>query len=162
MPSWLIGSDLQGRAEVHINAPPDQVFPLIAEVTRMGEWSPECRRCKWLDGATGPAVSARFRGHNKRGWLRWGMTCVVTELQPGRVFAFETRPPGGRVQSLWRFQLEPIDGGTRVVESFQILWYIRMVMWFTVGGRAARQAELEKGIHHTLERIKATAEAAGA
>lgn len=45
---------------VHIDAHPDVVYDLIADVTRMPEFSPEVIRCEWLDGATGPAVGARF------------------------------------------------------------------------------------------------------
>ena len=51
---------------VHINATPDQVWDLVSDVTRIGEYSPETFEAEWLDGATGPAVGASFRGHVKR------------------------------------------------------------------------------------------------
>ena len=44
---------------------------MVSDVTRMGEWSPETIRCTWIDGATGPAVGARFKGTNRRGIFRW-------------------------------------------------------------------------------------------
>ena len=47
---------------LEIDAPPEVVYDLVADVTRTPEFSPEVRRCTWLDGATGPAVGARFRG----------------------------------------------------------------------------------------------------
>ena len=55
---------------IDVSAPPERVYGLISDITRMGEWSPECRRCEWIDGATGPAVGARFRGHNRLGPVR--------------------------------------------------------------------------------------------
>lgn len=36
---------------VHVDVPPDEVYPLIADVTRMPEFSPEIIPCTWLDGA---------------------------------------------------------------------------------------------------------------
>ena len=51
---------------VHMNAPPEQVWDLVSDVTRIGSYSPETFEAEWLDGATGPAVGARFRGHVKR------------------------------------------------------------------------------------------------
>ena len=39
---------------IDVSAPPERVYGLISDITRMGEWSPECRRCEWIDGATGP------------------------------------------------------------------------------------------------------------
>jgi hypothetical protein len=32
----------RGRASIDIAAPPDVIYDLIADITRMGEWSPEC------------------------------------------------------------------------------------------------------------------------
>jgi uncharacterized protein YndB with AHSA1/START domain len=32
----------RGHAGIDIAAPPERVFGLITDVTRMGEWSPEC------------------------------------------------------------------------------------------------------------------------
>ncbi|MEY2406750.1 MAG: Polyketide cyclase / dehydrase and lipid transport, partial [Acidimicrobiaceae bacterium] len=40
------------EARVHIDADPEVVYGLVADVTRMGEWSPETVSAAWLDGAT--------------------------------------------------------------------------------------------------------------
>ena len=37
-------------------APAEQVWSMISDVTRMGEWSPEAVGADWLGDATGPAV----------------------------------------------------------------------------------------------------------
>ena len=48
----------RGRSSIDVAAPPELVYDLISDVTRMGEWSPECYRCEWLDGATAAAPSS--------------------------------------------------------------------------------------------------------
>ena len=50
-----------------IAASPEAVWNAITDVTRMGEWSPECHTCEWKDDADGPAVGAWFVGHNRNG-----------------------------------------------------------------------------------------------
>ena len=49
------------EVSIEIAASPEAVYALVSDITRMGEWSPECRECTWANGATGPAVGARFR-----------------------------------------------------------------------------------------------------
>lgn len=150
-----------GRDEVriHIEAPPERVWSLIADVTRMGEWSPICRRCEWIDGATGPAVGARFVGHNRQGPARWSRECVVTACEPGREFAFST-VQGGRPQTNWRYRLEPSGTGTEIVESFEGIWEPRWVRAAKglPGVRARSERDTRRGMEATLARIKAAAE----
>jgi len=73
---------------LHMNAPPERVWDLVSDVTRIGRYSPETFEAEWLEGATGPAVGARFRGHvrrNQKGPVYW-TTCTVTESDPGKTF----------------------------------------------------------------------------
>src|SRR5688572_22744867 len=85
-------------AQIDIGAPPDAVWDLISDVTRMGEWSPECYRCTWLDGGTGPRQGARFKGWNQQKVgplpLRWATTSTIVESDRGAVFAFTTKDSG--------------------------------------------------------------------
>ena len=53
------------EVSIEIAAPPERVYELVADITRMGDWSPECYHCEWTKGATGPAVGARFKAKNK-------------------------------------------------------------------------------------------------
>ena len=58
----------------------------MSDVTNIGKFSPETFEAEWIDGATGPAVGARFRGHVKRngkGPTYW-TTCTVSECEPGQ------------------------------------------------------------------------------
>ncbi len=152
----------RGEAQIYIDAPPEKVYELISDVTRVGEWSPECHRCEWLDGAAGPAVGVRFRGHNGRKWIRWGVSARITDAEPGMVFAFGTEPffpIKTSYQTLWRYELEATGSGTTLKESFHALWVIPLVMLLAFGGKKARLAQLEQNLQTTLARLKAVAEA---
>ena len=46
-----------------VSAPATDLYDLIADVTNMGRWSPECHHCEWLDQPG--LVGSRFRGHNR-------------------------------------------------------------------------------------------------
>src|SRR5262245_6368123 len=110
------------EAEVHIEASPEAVYAVVTDVTRMGEWSPETTKCEWLDGATGPAVGARFKGTNKRGFVTWSTKPTVVAAEAGREFAFDV---GGDTK--WTYRFEPDGTGTKLTESFEMLrdlkWY---------------------------------------
>jgi polyketide cyclase/dehydrase/lipid transport protein len=152
---------MRGEVSTHIDASPDRVWRLVSDVTRMGEWSPVCYKCEWIDGATQPVVGARFKGYNRQGLARWATTCEVMESDPGRVFSFRTVAGtfaignGGREMTRWRYELSPDGIGTEVRESFEILRYpplLRPVEFLL------RRQDRESGMRATLERLKAAAE----
>ena len=95
-----------------------RLYELVSDVTNMGRWSPENHACRWLRGASGPAVGARFKGSNKAGWRRWSTTCEVVAAEPGRRFAFDTRF-GPMPVARWSYDFEPDGDGTRVVETWR-------------------------------------------
>jgi uncharacterized protein YndB with AHSA1/START domain len=144
-------------------APPERVYELVADITRMGEWSPECYHCEWAKGASGPAVGAKFKAKNKgRRGPSWFNKPVVTAATPGREFAFNRSGPGIGSYT-WRYELEPIDSGTRLTESFTAERPLGKAMtWITMKwtGSADRDADLREGMTTTLARIKAAAESA--
>lgn len=100
-----------------VPASPDVVYAMVSDVTRMGSWSPETTSCRWLAGATGPAVGVRFRGTNRRGPLLWQTTCRVTAADPGRRFAFDVHFGPLPIAS-WAYDLVPDGDGCRVTESW--------------------------------------------
>ncbi|OBG26365.1 SRPBCC family protein [Mycobacterium sp. E3198] len=148
----------RGRSSIEVGASPDALYDLIADVTRMGEWSPECYRCEWLDGATAAAPGVRFRGYNRLGRMRWQRTAVVDTANRGREFGFTTvNDRAGREETRWRYVLEPSASGTLLTESFEFLWC-------SVANRLAealvpRGRQVNRGIEETLRRIKRAAEA---
>ena len=149
------------RVSVHIDAPPELVYELVADVTRTPEFSPELVRCTWLDGATGPAVGARFEAVNKVGrGPAWKNRPVVTVADPAREFAFSrTEKLAGTV--VWRYQLEPDAGGTRLTESYEVTRPVTRFGWFVIAhlyGGHDRRTDLRRGMQQTLQRIRQAAE----
>ena len=72
-----------------VAARPEDVYALVADVTRTQEFSPEVTSARWLDGATGPVVGARFESVNTAANGRtWKNRPVVTVAVPGWEFAF--------------------------------------------------------------------------
>ncbi|WP_430331457.1 SRPBCC family protein [Rhodococcus sp. ACT016] len=55
-----------------IAAQPRTLYALISDITRMVDYSPETVSTRWLGGATGPHVGARFEGTNRIGRARLG------------------------------------------------------------------------------------------
>jgi hypothetical protein len=139
---------MEGQATIHINASPDDVYALVSDVTRMGEWSPETIGATWVDGATGPVVGAKFKGTNKLGPFKWSTTPVVTECVAGQLFAFDA---GG---TEWRYSFTQADGGTSVTESFTV--NSRLSKLYTL---PPRRNQLIRGMQQTLERLKQASEA---
>lgn len=149
-----------GEASITVAVTPDRAWTLLTDVTRMGEWSPENERGEWLDGATGPAVGARFKGYNRRGRAKWSTTCEVTEAAPPRSFAFVTGSPA-KPATWWRYRFEPVDGGTCITESFELTKPLggmsRLVTRVTTGV-TDRRADMEEGIRTTLAAFKQAVE----
>jgi SAM-dependent methyltransferase len=148
----------RGEAQVHVDAAPAVVYGVVSDVTRMGEWSPETTRCEWLDGVTGPAVGARFKGTNKRGFVTWSTKPKVVAAEPGREFAFDVG-----TDTRWTYRFDEDGTGTNLTESFEMLRDIRWYYAFAerwIMGIKDRRADLERGMAATLERIKAVVESA--
>jgi Polyketide cyclase / dehydrase and lipid transport len=151
-------------AEIVIDAAPEQVYDLVADVTRTPELSPEVVAVRWLDGATEPTVGARFEAVNRSttSGRRWRNRPVVVVADRGREFAFRrTEPFSGTV--VWRYRFAPVDGGTRVVESYEFERPVSRIGWFVIEKLfkdVDRRGALQRGMRATLERLRATAEAA--
>lgn len=153
---------MRASVTVPISAPPDKVWGLVSDITKMGDYSPEVVEARWIDGATGPAVGARYQGHVRRNenWpvLYW-TTCVVTQCVPGEVFEFAVLI-GNRPVNTWRYEFKPgPDGGTEVTESFDLGDNFLTRLWRPLGG-FLRERRNARDMQRTLERVKAVAEAA--
>jgi uncharacterized protein YndB with AHSA1/START domain len=152
----MAAEGIEGQATIQIQAPPEKVYAMLSDVTRMGQWSPECVKAEWVGGATGPAVGARFKGHNKLNWLvRWSSTPTVKVADPGKEFTFETGKPG-KEQTRWTYRFAPKGGGTELTESFEALTYSAFQK--LTANPEKRTEKLVTDIQQTLERIKLAAE----
>jgi uncharacterized protein YndB with AHSA1/START domain len=143
---------------VHMAAPPDRIWELVSDVTRIGRYSPETFEAKWVDGATGPVVGAKFRGHvkrNGRGPTYW-TTCTVLASEPGREFSFGVGP-SDKPLNIWRYQLEPAGDGTDVTESFELSQTPMLRLYWALLGWTRGRTNRD-GMRVTLERVKAEVE----
>jgi hypothetical protein len=153
------------RVERYIEAPPEALYDIIADVTRTPELSPEIKSCTWIRGATGPTVGARFRAWNKvAGRPAWCNSPVVTVADRGREFAFSrTEPIGGTL--VWRYVFTPEGSGTRVTESYEVTKPIPLIGWLGIGGIYSlkdRRSDLRRGMTATLEQLAVLVEHATA
>jgi uncharacterized protein YndB with AHSA1/START domain len=105
-----------------IAAPPEAIFAVLADP----------RRHRDIDGSgtVGDAkdLPDRLRlgstfGMSMKMGVRYSMVNEVVEFEEGRRIAWQPRMKafswvsGGRI---WRYELEPVDGGTRVTETWDI------------------------------------------
>ncbi len=141
-----------------VAVPPDELYALVSDVTRMGEFSPICKACWWDDGA-GPAVGAWFTGRNEAGGRTWETRSQVVAADPGRAFAWEVN--NGWVH--WGYTFEPDGAGTRLTEWWEFLPKgiagFREVFGETAEQEIASRSEAARtGIPVTLAAIKRVAE----
>jgi uncharacterized protein YndB with AHSA1/START domain len=154
---WWLREDSE---QTFVAASAERVYQLLADMPRMGEWSPECQQVEWTGDTVAPAVDARFVGHNRggpRGLMKWSRSGRVLVVDPGREFAFVTEE-GGKESTIWRYQLESVDDGTRITESYEVKTIPAWARVLDIPTNRAR--ELREGMSHTLARLKAAAEAA--
>ena len=145
-----------------VAAPAQLLYDLVSDVTRMGEWSPETTSCRWVGGATGPRVGARFRGSNRNGWRRWSTSCTVVAAEPGSRFSFDVDLWWMPI-SRWTYEFLPEGRGTRVRES----WTDRRAAWMDRFGKPVRgitdtHAHNRAGMGATLAALRLHAESTSA
>lgn len=144
-----------------IDADPEAVWALVTDITRMGEWSPEAKGGRWLGGARGPTVGARFLGFNAHGLIWWATRCTVVECDPSERFAFAVTESG----MTWGWRIEQESGGARVTQwrdrtrSTSVL--IKAVQRSGILGRD-REHLMVDGMHRTLGALKTHLEGAPA
>ena len=137
-----------------IPAPPDEIFDLLADPSRHRDidGSGTVRDAK--GGSERLALGSTFGMSMKMG-IPYSMVSEVIEFEENRSIAWQTRPPvswgarlgGGRI---WRYELEPVDGGTRVRESWDISQEAGLSKPFAARGAKKTAENMEK----TLARIE--------
>lgn len=143
--------DRRLEATVDIYASPEEVWRIVSDLERTGEWSPECSRVV-LVGGIGPG--AWILGFNRRQRVRWATVSRITRFAPGTEIAWKVLTN----RSLWTYRLEPTSGGTRLIETREtprgIGHFASAFTRVLLGGQVAHDDELEAGMARGLERIR--------
>ncbi len=153
-------TELKRSESISVAVAPDELYALVSDVTRMGQWSPVCKACWWDDG-DGPRVGAWFTGRNETPERTWEARCQVVAADPGREFAWEVN--NGWVH--WGYTFEPEGDGTRLTEHWEFLPAgiagFRERLGDGADAEIARRSEAARtGIPATLAAIKQSAEGA--
>ncbi|MBE1549762.1 uncharacterized protein YndB with AHSA1/START domain [Mycobacterium sp. OAS707] len=143
------------QAQIDIDAPVAKVWSLVSDLSRMPQWSPQCRLMKALGPVRQGTTTINL---NRRGRLFWPTTSVVTEVIPEKKLAFKV-PIN---HTVWSYELEPTETGTRLVESRHaengVTAFSNLSVNALMGGVPSFERELVEGMNATLSRIKAAAE----
>ncbi|WP_243790661.1 SRPBCC family protein [Saccharopolyspora gloriosae] len=148
-----------------IDAAPERIYPLISDITRFSEWSPESTGGEWLTGTPGE-VGSRFRGDNGFGDRTWSSECEVLAAEPGKRFAFGVLTGSEQVDnSVWSFEVEPEGSGSRLTQRYVLKELTGPIKEFLAqqedGGAkfiADRTEALQDALRQTVAGVKRTAE----
>jgi carbon monoxide dehydrogenase subunit G len=145
---------------VEVAASPEAVYALVADITRMGEFSPVCKSAQWVDDD-----HTTFTGDNVLPDMQWSTTCRVDVAKAGEEFTFTNLGmDGARELVRWSYTFVPTDGGSVVSEHWEVLpGYADF--WDSVAPGSSVEDYLDSvverthsGMAETLANIKATAE----
>ena len=144
-----------GIAEVTASASPEQIWDLLADITRAGEWSHETRGGVWLDGATTATLGARFKGLNGQGRQRWTRVCEIVVADRPHQLSWRTVPSHLYPDSTqWTYEITPVDGGTRITQRFEVLKLhpiIDRIFYALIPAHRDRTAALRGDLEHLAE-----------
>ena len=150
---------LREEGSIVVARSPEGLYDMVADVTRMGDWSPVCKACWWDEGDS-PRVGAKFTGRNELPDRTWETRSEVVAADRGREFAFVVQATGTR----WGYTFSPVEGGTQITESWEFPEASSAFFQERFGEDAPAQIESRRelarqGIPATLAAIKASAEA---
>jgi hypothetical protein len=147
------------QESVTVNASAQDVYGIVSDITRTGEWSPVCTSCWWDDEASAGVVGAWFTGRNVLPERTWETRSQVVSAEPGREFAWVV---GGKFVR-WGYTLTAVDAGTVLTESWELLPEGITMFGEKYGDQAPAQIadrtqQALSGIPKTLSAIKRIAE----
>jgi hypothetical protein len=138
------------HVEVVVDATAPQVWDVVSDVTRIGEWSHECDAARWLGDAEAAAPGARFRGHNRAGWARWSRTNEITTVDRPRELGWRTVPTMLFPDSThWTLRLEACGDRTRITQSFTVLrapWLLDRIYAWLIPAHQDRDVRLTEDL----------------
>ncbi len=141
-----------------ISASPAAVYAAVTDITRMGEWSPECYKAEWNEGFDKAELGAIFTGHNRNGDNEWSIEATIVELVNNERFFFDCMVRDF-VFAKWGYVIESTDDGCVVTEHWQDLRpESSLERSAQISGVADRKSHNRAGMEKTLERIASAVE----
>jgi uncharacterized protein YndB with AHSA1/START domain len=148
---------LVASVERFVPAPPDRIFAILSDPSRHREIDGSGTVRDATEGSQQLVLGSTF-GMSMKAGFSYSMRSTIIEFEPDRRIAWQTRPVqslpkhlvGGRI---WRYELEPRDGGTLVRETWDITQ--EKNNWAVRGLRSKTIDAMTK----TLERIEQVATA---
>jgi hypothetical protein len=148
---------------VRVAASPHAAYAVVADVTRLARWSPECIGV-WVTRRRPDGAPSRFIGWNRKGLFLWFTTCRVTVAEPGEEFAFEVTSFGLPV-ARWGYKFRPSSGGTEITEYWRDNRHGRTIAVLSrvfTGTKVDDRAEINRaGMRSTLARLAVELNSAG-
>ncbi|WP_040792529.1 SRPBCC family protein [Nocardia paucivorans] len=156
---------MQVSDSIVVAVDPVTAYDAVSDVTQMPRWSPENTGAVVPRPGQPAYVGMIFIGSNRRGPMRWKTECTVTAAERGVRFAFEVRrfgvvrPVLPVAVATWEYRFEPVEGGTRITETWyddRTGWPDTPALWFDRVATGKRGFdEYQRGnIRRTLERMK--------
>jgi hypothetical protein len=151
---------LEHTGSIVVTRSPEELYDMVSDVTRMGEWSPVCKVCWWDEGESA-GVGAMFTGRNETPERTWETRSEVVVADRGREFAFVVQATGTR----WGYRFAAVEDGTEITESWQFppsgFEFFQQRFGDDADTQVAnRHQAAREGIAATLAAIKKTAESA--
>ena len=154
MSQWVVS------VERVVAAPPEKIWALVADPRRHQDINGNDTVREAFDVPEKLSLGSTF-GMNMEFGGDYTMTNTVIEYDENRRIAWQARPPasgaawrnmfGGRI---WRYELEPVDGGTRVRESWDVSQEGRFGTRYLV---RLYGSKTKANMQRTLERINTLA-----
>ena len=148
------------RAETHVAAAPDAVWAVLGDVRRMPDLSPELVRMFALKRG-GLRPGQWYLGINRRGLVAWPTRSTVSDVDPGRLLAWDTATSGAR----WIWELVPDGDGTLVVHRRpvprRLTLLTRVFAAAFLGGASTHSDDLEADMALSVARLKQAVEGGG-
>ncbi len=152
----------------------DRAWAVVSDISRIGEFSPECAEAWWVDSDAADQVGARFEGKNRvdgpQGVHEWIRLCEITVWEPPRLISWTVGNRfDGTPATEWSFAVEPAEGpGVVIRQRFRHradgLSGLREAAQKTPENAAEliakRSARLREGMSQTLARMRSLLESA--
>ena len=136
-----------------IKASPEAIFEYVADASKhpLIDGSGTVKEVK--DNAPERLTLGAKFGMNMKLGVPYSMVSEVIEFEENRRIAWQSKPRiGGRISGgrIWRYELEPVDGGTRVRESWDISQDKQRLLFRMARGMAKNT---KRNMEKTLDRI---------